>query len=111
MKIQKMELMKKYHTDPLFGGHMGNKKLYEKLRSKYYWKNMTKTISKFIKSCEICHLNKPKHRVKVPMMITNTPQKPFDIVIIDTIGPLAKSDNGNMYAHQTTYSETIDFSG
>lgn len=32
------------------------------------------------------------------MKITETPQKPFDVVIIDLIGPLPLSNNGNEYA-------------
>lgn len=27
----------------------------------------------------------------------STPQKSFDIVIVDTIGPITRSDNGNVY--------------
>lgn len=95
---KKLELIKRYHDDPIFGGHMGQKKLYEKLRSAYYWKNMHRDIAKFVKQCEKCALCKPKHGVKVPMKITHTPQRPFDVVIIDTIGPLPKSHNGNQYA-------------
>lgn len=33
-----------------------------------------------------------------PMTLTPTPQQPFDIVLIDTIGPLPKSEEGNEYA-------------
>lgn len=42
------ELIKRYHDDPLFGGHMGQKKIYEKLRSRFYWKNMHKDIARFV---------------------------------------------------------------
>lgn len=97
-KNEKMRLMKQYHEHPLFGGHMGRRKLYEKLRGKFYWKGMSKDVTKFINACKTCHLSKPKHKIKVPMTITDTPQKPFDIVIIDTIGPLPISNNGNSYA-------------
>lgn len=92
------ELIKRYHDDPLFGGHMGQKKIYEKLRSRFYWKNMQKDIAKFVKECTKCHVNKPKNSIKMPMMLTKTPQCPFDTIIIDTIGRLPKSQNGNEYA-------------
>lgn len=32
------------------------------------------------------------------MKLTETPQKPFDEVIVDTVGPLTKSENNNVYA-------------
>lgn len=93
---EKLSLIKTFHTDPLIGGHCGQKRLYAKLRSHYYWKNMPKYISKFVKTCELCKLNKIKPHTREPMVITETPAKPFDMVQIDTIGPLAKSNDGNL---------------
>lgn len=61
------------------------RKVYEKLRSKYYWKNMFRDISKYINSCSICHATKPKRKCKIPMKLIKTPQSPFDVIIIDTI--------------------------
>lgn len=95
---QQLKLIKQYHDDPLFGGHMGKSKMYEKLRSRFYWKSMNRDIAKYVQSCTMCHLNKPKTKPKVPMKITYTPQSVFDTVIVDTIGPLPKSDNNNVYA-------------
>lgn len=97
-KNRQYELMARYHNDPLFGGHMGKEKLYEKLRSHFYWKNMHKDVAKFIEACQLCHLNKPKYKFKTPMKITDTPQSIFDTVIIDTIGPYPESPNNNKYA-------------
>lgn len=59
---------------------------------------MRKDIAKFVSSCDSCKLDKPRNKAKVPMCITATPQKPFDIIIIDTIGKLPKSINDNYYA-------------
>lgn len=95
---EKLKLMEKFHNDPLFGGHSGQKKLYAKLRNNFYWKRMTKDIAKFIEKCENCRLNKHKIYTKEPMVITDTPSKPFDLVIIDTIGPFMTSNRGNVYA-------------
>lgn len=41
---KKKQLMTQFHDDPIFGGHVGQKKLYSKLRSQYFWKNMTLLI-------------------------------------------------------------------
>ncbi|RYX80263.1 transposase, partial [bacterium] len=94
---KKREIMTKYHNDPIIGGHVGQKKLYEKIRSHFYWLNMTRDIAKFVNSCELCKINKPSNKVKAPMALTKTPQKPFDLLIIDTVGPLPKSINNNSY--------------
>ncbi|RYX83232.1 hypothetical protein EON73_03945 [bacterium] len=33
--LEKREILNKYHNDPIIGGHMGQKKLYEKIRSHF----------------------------------------------------------------------------
>lgn len=95
---EKDRLLKTYHDDPIFGGHVGQKRLYCKLKSNYYWENMYRDVSKFVKNCEKCKINKPKTKNIEPLQITNTPQKSFDIVVVDTIGPFKKTINGNQYA-------------
>ena len=94
---KKIEIMTKFHNDPVVGGHMGQKKLYEKIRSQFYWKNMSREIAKFVNNCDKCKVNKPKTKTKAPMVLTKTPQKPFDLLIVDTVGPLPKSNYGNSY--------------
>lgn len=44
-----------------------------------------------------CQLNKPRRKNKEPLFITPTPCKPFDVIIVDTIGPLMKSNSENQY--------------
>ena len=59
---------------------------------------MTKIVTKHIKSCEKCQKSKTTIHTKSPMTITETPNNAFDIVLVDTIGSLPKSENGNEYA-------------
>lgn len=97
-KTEKLELMKKFHDDPLFGGHSGQRKLHAKLKNEFYWKGMTKDIKSYLQECKNCKTNKHTNYTKEEMVITETPDKPFDVVIIDTIGPLTTSNRGNSYA-------------
>lgn len=94
---EKLSLISKYHADPIHGGHAGIKKVYSRLRSIFKWKNMSRDIVKFINNCETCNKNKPRQKTKEPMVITTTPQTPFSLIIIDTVGPLPTSPNGNKY--------------
>lgn len=94
----KEKLMRIYHNDPILGGHCGQKKLYAKIRTKYYWKKMTRDIAKFVKNCPKCNLNKVKPSNVEKLVLTPTPTKAFDIVVLDTIGPLPQSNYGNKYA-------------
>lgn len=95
---ERLQLINRFHNDPIFGGHCGQKKLYAKLRRYYYWKNMTKDVAKFVRNCEKCRLNKVRPSTTEPLVLTPTPQTAFDIVIIDTIGPFKPSYQGNVYA-------------
>lgn len=97
-KNERQRLLKLYHEDKIFGGHCGHKKLYAKLRANYFWKGMPIDAYRFVKNCEKCMRNKVKRATREPMAITETPQRPFDIVVIDTIGPLTKTHYGNTYA-------------
>lgn len=95
---EKQKIMELYHNNPLFGGHPGITKMLRKIRLKYYWKNMTRDITRYVKSCMNCQKNKSLRKTKEPMVITETPTTAFDIIIIDTIGPFIPSNNGNVYA-------------
>lgn len=95
---EKQKLIAEYHNDRLRGGHCGRKKVYKRLRANYHWKGMVKDIADYLKNCKSCLLNKPKVKTREPLKITETPERAFDIVEMDTIGPLVKSYNGNLYA-------------
>lgn len=96
--VQQKHLIETFHNDMIFGGHPGQKRLYSKLRKMYYWKNMAKQVAKFVKNCDKCLLNKVRIGNKEPLALTSTPQKPFDVIVIDTIGKLPMSESGNLYA-------------
>lgn len=97
-KQMRENLLNKFHTDELYGGHCGSKKLYAKIKDQFYWRNMTRDIANLVKNCHICKLSKPNQKTKESLEITKTPQKPFELLQIDTIGPLPKSNSGKQYA-------------
>ena len=78
-------------------GSCDQNKLLKKLQSRYFWKNMSKDVAKFVKNWSSYLKNQIKCGAKEPMLITKTPQKPFDIVVIDTIGPLPVTSNRYRY--------------
>lgn len=85
------------HTSPL-GGHIGTSRLLNELRKTYYWKNMRNTINQFVKNCIDCKRNKHTVYTKEKFIETTTPTKAFNVVSIDTIGPMTKTRKGNRYA-------------
>ncbi|WP_331035211.1 reverse transcriptase domain-containing protein [Lactovum miscens] len=95
---EQLGLVQQFHDDLMAGGHPGQKRLYAKLRQRYVWKNMSKDVAKFVKSCDKCLLNKIKIGNKEPLVLTETPLRAFDKIVIDLVGPLPMSEAGNRYA-------------
>jgi len=94
---EKEAILSTFHNGPVQGGHTGITKTLAKVKRYYYWKGMTRYITKYIRKCQKCQKSKVTTHTKTPMTITEIPINAFDRVIVDTIGPLPKSDNGNEY--------------
>jgi len=58
---------------------------------------MSKDITEYIRKCQKCQKAKITKHTRTPLILTETPIKAFDRVIVDTIGPLPTSENGNEY--------------
>lgn len=95
---EKEAILSTLHDDPIQGGHTGITKTLAKVKRHYYWKNMSKYIKEYVRKCQKCQKAKTTKHTKTPMTITETPEHAFDRVVVDTIGPLPKSENGNEYA-------------
>ena len=61
-KTMVLEILQTNH-DLAFAGHFGVRRVYDKIRRSYFWKNMYRDVKHYVKSCETCQLNKPKHKV------------------------------------------------
>lgn len=85
------------HDNRLTGGHLGQKKVLQKLYVRYWWPNIRKDVLHWIRSCKICSLKKD------PKILTKTELQsipvglPWETLGIDVLGPLRKTENGNKY--------------
>jgi hypothetical protein len=93
-KYEFEELMYMMHNHKL-SAHFGIKATQDKMREKYYWKNMAKDIEIYIKSCDSCQrrgklIGKNElHPIKV--------KEPFYQIGIDFVEPLPITEAGNKY--------------
>lgn len=94
---ERQKIIEQNHNNPVFGGHIGTKRLYAKLRQDYIWPHMARDVANHVKNCHDCQTNKVKTHTKAPMCISDTPIKQFDKLSIDTVGPLQMTENGNKY--------------
>jgi len=71
---EKEELLFTFHDDPIQGGHTGIARTLEKIKRHYYWENMTRDITNFIRKFPKCQKSKKTKHTKTPLTITETPQ-------------------------------------
>lgn len=78
-------------------GHFGPDKSYLALRDAYYWPNMRRDLERsYIPGCDACQRNKsPTTRPAGPLHPLPIPDKRFDSVAIDFIGPLPEDEGFN----------------
>jgi hypothetical protein len=82
------------HNHPT-AGHFGIDNTYEKIKERFYWKNMKEDIKQYIKFCDACQRRGKKggqgylNTIKV--------EGPFEKIGIDFVGPLSRTEKGNRY--------------
>ena len=92
-RTKRDEVTKAYHDQ---NSHIGFDKLYESLRSKYYWPRMYADLSEYVRSCTECQQTKrPTHSKKAPLKSLPV-EDVFARFHLDYLGPLPVS-NGFRY--------------
>ena len=89
-------LLSMAHDDPLTGGHLSVSKVFDKLKARYWWPSMFHDVDTHCRACTTCATGKgrlgPKVYGKIPL-----PDRPFELIGIDTIGPLPRTVDRNEY--------------
>ena len=93
---EREKIIYEYHDAPI-GGHQGIDRTLSRIRMKYTWPGITADVERYIARCEPCQKNKQKNKKRAPLMITDTPQGPFEKCALDIVGPLTITDNNNRY--------------
>lgn len=90
------KVIKAFHDAPI-GGHLGVKHTIDRLKLKYGWPKLAKTVTKYIEKGDKCQRKKIIVHTKMPMKITSTAREPFEKISMDIVGPIAQSEKGNKY--------------
>ncbi|XP_068229856.1 uncharacterized protein [Palaemon carinicauda] len=79
--------------------HFGVNKTYSTLAEDFFWPGMKKDIQQFIKACHHCQTTgKPNERLPpAPLQPISVPKFPFERIIIDCVGPMPRTKQGNEY--------------
>jgi len=93
---EKKKILYEYHDAPT-GGHQGIERTLKRIRLKHNWPGITRDVENYVAKCESCQKNKQSRRMKAPLIITDTPSKPFEKCALDIVGPLTITTQGNKY--------------
>ena len=92
------EAIMKLANTSIVGGHLGAKKTTDRITSNFHWSGITRDISRFCKSCDICQRTIPKGRVsRIPLGTMPLMEKPFCRVVMELIRSLSPVSKGNRY--------------
>ena len=86
------------HETPM-AGHLGVNKTYRKILNHFYWPGVRKDVKRFCRTCHTCQMvGKPNQNPPLaPLKPIPVTTEPFSHVIIDCVGPLPKTKDGNQY--------------
>ena len=85
------------HDHPL-SGHMGMDSTAARVTERFYWHGMLDDIRHWVASCTKCRQKgQPHHLTTTLPLPTHCSMFPFDMVGVDTVGPLPLTKNGNKY--------------
>lgn len=94
VEIQSKVLSECHETS--LAGHYGIAKTTELLTRTMYWKNMNDSVKIFVQSCSQCQRNKASNQLPSGLLQPiPTPERRWDTVTIDFIGPLPLTKKGN----------------
>ena len=107
----RIEIIELAHGSKL-SAHLGSTRTTKKILRDFYWPGVSKDVSAFCKSCEVCQRAANTAVSKAPLQPLPAIGEPFRRVAVDIVGPLQRTKNGNKYIltlmdFATRYPEAI----
>uniref|UniRef100_L7LYF1 RNA-directed DNA polymerase n=1 Tax=Rhipicephalus pulchellus TaxID=72859 RepID=L7LYF1_RHIPC len=98
-KPRRAEVLELAHDSPC-GGHFSEKKTKKRIKCAFFWPSLVSDVKRHCRTCHGCQVHSRKLTTdRVPITPLNRPQKPFEVVYLDCIGPMEPgSSRGHKYA-------------
>ncbi|CAH1969923.1 unnamed protein product [Acanthoscelides obtectus] len=94
-KSARFNILRKYHDDI---GHVGLKRCEAIIKDKFWFKNMTRFIKKYVTACLDCQYKRGQYgKQQGQLFPISKPCEPLHTWHIDHLGPFVKSDRRNSY--------------
>lgn len=93
-RVLRPKILTMLHND---SGHLGHKKTWLKVRSRFYWPQARAAVQRWCAQCGDCARRKFSGRGRRAELIPSQVGFPFERVAVDILGPLPMSNRGNKY--------------
>ncbi|UYV72384.1 hypothetical protein LAZ67_9002893, partial [Cordylochernes scorpioides] len=96
-KQMRHEILKDVHDTPM-AGHLGFAKSYDRVRKRFYWPGLYRTVSQYIAHCKECQRRKGVPQKPPGLLVPIPPTtSPFQKIGIDYLGRFPISHTGNRW--------------
>ncbi|UYV72318.1 hypothetical protein LAZ67_9002614 [Cordylochernes scorpioides] len=96
-KQMRHEILKDVHDTPM-AGHLGFAKTYDRVRKRFYWPGLYRTVSQYIAHCKECQRRKGVPQKPPGLLVPIPPTtSPFQKIGIDYLGRFPISHTGNRW--------------
>ncbi|UYV69423.1 hypothetical protein LAZ67_6003537 [Cordylochernes scorpioides] len=96
-KQMRHEILKDVHGTPM-AGHLGFAKIYDRVRKRFYWPELYRTVSQYIAHCKECQRRKGVPQKPPGLLVPIPPTtSPFQKIAIDYLGRFPISHTGNRW--------------
>jgi len=92
----KQTIIQEKHDEPL-AGHLGHEETLQRVAQEYFWPAMSKDIEAYVKSCQVCKVQKVEQRLSGRLIGKRTITRPWQVVSGDILGSYTLSKNGHKY--------------
>ncbi|UYV77021.1 hypothetical protein LAZ67_14002906 [Cordylochernes scorpioides] len=96
-KHLRSEVMADLHDAPT-AGHLGFARTYDKVKKRFYWPGLYRTVRQYVSHCRECQRRKKLPRRPAGQLVSIPPvEKPFYKVGVDLLGKFPVSKDGNRW--------------
>jgi hypothetical protein len=78
-------------------GHPEVARMFRSLRRRYFWRTMAAEVAETVKQCAVCPNNRIRERKRTSFLKLFPAAEPLAYVSIDILGPLPKTEHGNVF--------------
>jgi hypothetical protein len=88
-------IMKEHHDAPI-AGHPGRHRMHESIARTFWWPTIRRDIREYVDGCQTCQKTRPSNRPRpTSLQPSEIPQKPWQRISVDLIGPLPRSKDSD----------------